>query len=321
MPKTVQRTAGGQVELAQEEACEQADSMPRGNWTGPGHEWWFEEWAKSMSSLEQRPIHAWEVREMVENLKDGECLRIAAPPREQADEQADRQADKQADSRPTENWTGHDCDWWFEGWPESWLEPEQSSNQLFEDWPESWLEPEQSSNQLEGRKEMGVAKNPKDREGIRTEAPLIPCKGRKKPPQPLVTEEGIAQAPQPLEAQPLEVIKSDPEPLVQKVMVHGATQTSPMEEVTEHSPLLTRPHHRATQTSPMEEVIERAPPQISGATPEMEEISGATPKTTEETLQMKVSRWRSVKKGLTSKHRRQYKQLMSDQEMKTPTPP
>ncbi|CAJ1067248.1 kinectin-like [Xyrichtys novacula] len=54
-------------------------------------------------------------------------------------------------------------------------------------------------------------------------------------------------------------------------------------------------------------------------TPEMEEISGATPETFEETPQ--ISWWRRVKKGLTPKHRRQYKQRMSDQEMKTPTSP
>ncbi|CAJ1057178.1 Hypothetical predicted protein [Xyrichtys novacula] len=166
------RIAAPPREQAKEGNKQPADSRPRENWAGPGHEWWSEEWAKSMSRLEQRPLHAWIVKERVKNLKDGEVLRIAAPPREQA-KGVNRHAQgcQPADGRPTGKWTGHDREWWFEGWPKSWLEPEQSSNQLFEDcqpadsrptgkwtghdrewwfegWPKSWLEPEQSSNQL-----------------------------------------------------------------------------------------------------------------------------------------------------------------------------
>ncbi|CAJ1067246.1 golgin subfamily A member 5-like [Xyrichtys novacula] len=98
--------------------------------------------------------------------------------------------------------------------------------------------------------------------------------------------------------------------------ISGATPE--MEEISGATPEM---EEISGATPEMEEISGATPEmeEISGATPKMEEISGATPETFEETPQ--ISWWRRVKKGLTPKHRRQYKQRRSDQQMKTPTSP
>ncbi|CAJ1055299.1 kinectin-like [Xyrichtys novacula] len=72
------------------------------------------------------------------------------------------------------------------------------------------------------------------------------------------------------------------------------------------------------ETIEMEEICSSIP-EVIEETLEMEEVSNITSETIEETPQMEISWWRRVKKGMTPKHRRQYKQQMKD-ENPNPTP-